>query len=202
MASVRLTPVAYHGIQNVKFAPKAAEGYAEEFISLPHAKNLGFTSLLEDAEVYGDNRLLLRVPNDRGYTIEFGRPATFPELEKAAGYAVEGPNGVIGTNVAQYLSGAVYCEFIEIGKDKRSYAVKVWVYNVEIGKGSPNHSTDTRSLEFGEYKYPGTVYGDPLMDSAGTAPYRDELGMERLSFMYTARPGDTGYDDFEGVFVY
>lgn len=38
MASVRLTPVAYHGIQNVKFAPKAAEGYAEAFISLPHAK--------------------------------------------------------------------------------------------------------------------------------------------------------------------
>lgn len=189
-------PIGYHGIENVKFAPRSAEGYATEFIELSNAKSLGFTSSLEDAELYADNKLLARVPSDKGYGVEFGTTAPLPELEKAAGYAIDGANGVIGANVVQYISGALYYEFTEVGQDKRSYKVKVWAYNAEIGKSAPSHATDGKSLEFGEYKYPGTIYGDTLMDDKGTKAYIDELGMGRTAFMYTARPGDAGYETF------
>lgn len=196
MAATRKSPIAYHGIEGVKFAPKAADGYAADFIPMPYAKNLGFTSLLEDAEVYSDNRLTLRVPNDKGYTIEFGSTGPNPELEKAAGYAIEGANGLVSANVVTYITGAVYYEFTEVGEDKRPYKVKVWAYEVEVGKGTPTHATDGKSIEFGEYKYPGTVYGATLMDDKGTKPYLDDLGMGRTAFMYYARPGDDGYATF------
>ena len=189
-------PIGYHGIENVKFAPFAAGTYAADFIALSNAKNLGFTSSLEDTELYADNRLLARLPNDKGYTVEFGTTAQLPELERAAGYAIDGANGTIGANVVEYMAGAIYYEFTEVGEDKRSYKVKVWAFNAEIGKGAPTHNTDEKSIAFGEYKYPATIYGDPLMNSTGDKPFIDERGMGRLAFLYTARPGDEGYDAF------
>lgn len=192
----KTNPIGYHGVENVKYAPKTDKEYTTSFIPLANAKNLGFTSTLEDSELYADNQLLARIPNDKGYTAEFGTTALLPDLEKAAGYSIDAASGVIGSNVVQYLRGALYYEFTEIGADKKSYKVKVWAYNAEIGKGALNHSTDEKSITFGEYKYPITIYGDPLMDAQGAKAYIDELGMGRMAFMYTSRPWDTGYETF------
>lgn len=193
---VRKKAAGYHGIQNMKFAPKEGATYATALLDVAYAKNINPSSLLEAVDQYADNRLLFKVPNDTGYSGEIGTTAPDPELEKKAGYAIEGANGLIGVNVAQYLRGALYYEFIENDENGMPSVAKVWMFNVELGKGSATHASDAKSVEFGEYKYPFTTYGDTLMDTDGTGDYLDKNGLGRTAFMYTARPGDTGYADF------
>lgn len=194
---IRLKAAGYHGIQNMQFAPATETGYAATPLKLLYAKNLNPTALLEAVEQYGDNRLIFRIPSDTGYEGQIGTTGADPELEKAIGYSIESDNGLITTDVTQYLRGALYYEFIERDEHGAASVVKVWLFNAEIGKGSASHATNTRSLEFGEYTYPFTVYGDTLMDAAGTAPFRDAKGMGRKAFMYTARPDDEEYDNFD-----
>lgn len=189
---------AYHGVRNVKFAPRVSGAYAEgeKILSVLYAKNLNPSSLLEAQEQYADDQMLFRVPNDKGYDIELGTTAPDTELEKAAGYALEGASGLISAGLAYYARGALYYEFTERDADGLPSQVKCWVYNVELGKGTGTHTSDASAVEFGSYSYPMRVYGDPLMDGEGSAAYVDERGVGRTAFMYTCRPGDTGYETF------
>lgn len=187
----------YHGIQNMKFAKKAAGGtYETTLLELKYAKNLNPSAVLESAEQYADDRLVCRVPSDTGYEGEIGTTAPDPELEKAAGFAVEGANGLIGTDIVSYLRGALYYEFKETDENGQDSVCKVWMLNVELGKGSATYTTDKNSLEFGSYSYPFRAYGDTLMGSTGQTAWLDERGLGRKAFLYTARPGDEGYADF------
>lgn len=195
--AVRLKAMAYHGINNVKFAPKKAGAYATEFIPLTYAQSFGLTSKLEGTEVHADNRMLCKIPSDTGYEGEIGTTSPSPELEKAAGFALEGANGLITTNMPNYLRGAIYYEHLEMDEDNVNRAVKTWVLNAEIGKGSKSHSTDKGSVEIGSYSYPFRCYGDKLMNAEGTAEYLDENGVGRYAFLYSAWPGDTDYADFD-----
>lgn len=192
----RTKAAAYHGIQGMKLAPKQAGGYATEMIPMPYAQSLNPSALLEAAEQYADNRLVCRVPNDRGYEGEIGTTAPDPNLDKAAGFALEGAAGLITTNIASYLRGALYYEFLETDEDGVTSVVKAWMFNVEIGKGAATHATDQSGVQFGSYTYPFRAYGDKLLDAGGTGPYLDDLGLGRTAYLYTARPGDAGYDTF------
>ena len=194
----RTKAAAYHGVEGVKFAPKTADGYAdsEDMLSVLYAKNLNPSSLLEAVEQYADDRLLFRVPNDKGYDVELGTTGPDPELEKAAGYAMEGASGLISVGQVSYARGALYYEFLERDEAGQASKVKCWMFNVEVGKGTGTYTTDESSVTFGTYTYPMRVYGDPLMDSAGTAKYVDAKGLGRTAFMYTCRPSETGYDTF------
>lgn len=194
---MKLKAIGYHGVSNMKFAPKQTEGYATDFIPMKYAQSYNPGSQVESVEQYGDNRLLCRIPSDKGLSGEIGTTAQDPALELAAGYLKEGANGQVTTNVVDFLRGALYYEFIEIGPDKKSYAVKVWQFNAEVGKGAANHATDKGSIEFGSYSYPIVIYGDPLMDTEGSKEYVDENGMGRTAFQYCSRPGDDGYADFD-----
>ena len=192
----RKRAVAYHGIDSVKFAPKSKGEYATEFIPIAYATSLGLTAKMEGQELFADNRLVCRVPSDQGYDGEIGTTSPCPALEKAAGYALDGASGIVGTNVTSYLRGALYYEFIERDADGQSSKVKAWMLNVEIGKGSENHATDTNTVQFGSYAYPYTCYGDTLKAADGTADYVDANGMKRLAFTYISRPEDADYATF------
>ena len=194
--TTRKKAAGYHGVQNMKFAAKSSTGYAAEPLEMKYAQSINPSALLEAAEQYADNRLVCRVPNDRGYEGEIGTTAPDPELEKAAGFALEGASGLITTNIASYLRGALYYEFLEVDEDGKQSVVKVWMFNVELGKGSATYTTDRDSLEFGSYTYPFRAYGDKLMDDEGTAEYVDEKGLGRTAYLYTCRPDDTGYSTF------
>ena len=196
--ATRKKAAAYHGVEGVKFALKTSTGYAEgeEMLPVLYAKSLNPSSLLEAVEQYADDRLLFRVPNDKGYDVELGTTGPDQELEKAAGYAMEGASGLISVSQVAYARGALYYEFKERDESGQPSMVKCWMYNVEVGKGTGTYTTDESSVTFGTYTYPMRVYGDPLMDSAGTAKYVDEKGLGRTAFLYTCRPGETGYDTF------
>lgn len=198
MSDTRTKAGGYHGVQRMAFVPKVGDEYPMDGrLAVEHAKNLSLTPVLSAVEQYADNQLLFRVPKDDGYEGEIGSTAPDYELEKALGCAMEGVGGLIRTNLAYYQRGALYYEFLETDKTGRNSVAKVWLYNVELGKGAESLSTDTTSIEFGEYKYPIRVYGDRVMDSAGTSPYLDERGLGRLTAMKLCRPDDVGYADFE-----
>lgn len=189
---------AYHGVEHVKFAPRVEEAYAagEKILPLLYAKSLNLSSLLEAVEQHADDHLLFRVPNDKGYDAEMGTTAPDTALELVAGYALEGAGGIISANQVDYARGALYYEFKERDGNGKVSMVKCWLYNVEVGKGSPTHTTDESSVAFGTYTYPLRIYGDAVMSSDGAKPYIDDRGMPRTAFLYTARVGDEGYDMF------
>ena len=192
----RSKAAGYHGVQNMKFAPKKSGTYDTALLDMKYAQSINPSALLEAAEQYADNRLVCRVPSDTGYEGEVGTTAPDPELEKAAGFALEGANGLITTNIASYLRGALYYEFLELDEDGKQSVVKCWMFNVEIGKGCATYTTAKGSVEFGAYSYPFRAYGDPLKDSEGTDDYKDERGVGRTAYLYTCRPDDTGYATF------
>lgn len=181
----RSKAAGYHGVQNMKFAPKKSGTYDTALLDMKYAQSINPSALLEAAEQYADNRLVCRVPSDTGYEGEVGTTAPDPELEKAAGFALEGANGLITTNIASYLRGALYYEFLELDEDGKQSVVKCWMFNVEIGKGSATYTTAKGSVEFGAYSYPFRAYGDPLKDSEGTDDYKDERGVGRTAYLYT-----------------
>lgn len=185
----------YHGVQNVKISTKENGKYGV-VTDFKYAKNISLNSLASAIEQHADNRLIFRVPKDEGYEGELGTTSQDIELEKKLGYYQDGKNGGIKTNLVSFARNAVYYEFIENSKDGIASAVKVWLYNVEIGKASENNTTDTDSIEFGAYTYPIRIYGDSLMDSTGEEEYLDDKGLGRLAFMYISRPGDEGYETF------
>ena len=155
----RSKAAGYHGVQNMKFAPKKSGTYDTALLDMKYAQSINPSALLEAAEQYADNRLVCRVPSDTGYEGEVGTTAPDPELEKAAGFALEGANGLITTNIASYLRGALYYEFLELDEDGKQSVVKCWMFNVEIGKGSATYTTAKGSVEFGAYSYPFRAYG-------------------------------------------
>ena len=192
----RTKAAAYHGIQNMKFAKKTGGTYAAEPILLKYAKSLNPSALLEAVEQHADNRLLFRIPKDDGYEGEIGTTGQDPDFETLIGAAMDGTNGVIRTGLVSYARGALYYEFIERNAEGQASVAKVWMYNVEIGKGNESYTTDTNSAEFGDYTYPFRAYGDPVKAATGDADYLDANGMGRVAMMYISRPGDTGYDTF------
>lgn len=193
---VRSKAAGYHGVQNMKFAPKADGAYSKTMIPMEYAQSINPSALLQAVEQYADNRLVCRIPSDTGYEGEIGTTAPDPELEKAAGFALEGANGLITTDITNYLRGALYYEFLETDEDGKQSVVKVWMFNVEIGKGSQNYTTDQASISFGTYTYPFRAYGDPLKSAEGTGDYLDERGVGRKAYLYTARHDDEGYAAF------
>lgn len=191
----RTKAAGYHGVEGVKFAAKKGEEY-DAPIELLYAKGINPSALLEAVEQHADDRLLFRIPNDKGYEGEFSTTAPDPEFEKLAGFSLEGASGLIRANVAAYTRGALYYEFIERDAVGLASKVKVWMYEVEVGKGSESYTTDTDNVQLGTYTYPFRVYGTPVMDAEGTTKYQDARGMGRTAFMYVCRVGDTGYDTF------
>lgn len=192
---VRKKAAAYHNISNMKFAPKKAGAYQEPFEML-YAQALGLTSKVDAVEQHADGRLVCRIPSDTGYEGEIGTTAQDPELEKAAGFAAEGANGLITSNVTAFLRGALYYEHLETDEDNVTSTVKTWLYGVEIGKGSKNHTTDKQSVELGTYSMPIRVFGEKLMSADGAKEYLNERGVGMLAYIYSAWPEDADYETF------
>lgn len=191
----RKKAAAYHGVSNMKFAPKAAGAYETPFRML-YAKSISLNAQVSATEQYADNRLVCRIPSDTGYEGEIGTTAQDVAVEKAGGTAIEGANGLVTGNVTRYLRGALYYEHLEMDEDGIDSVVKTWVYGVELGKGSKVNSTDQAAVELGAYTYPIRAHGETLMDSAGESPWLDERGVGRMAFLYSAWPEDEGYAAF------
>ncbi len=192
---IRKKAAAYHGVQNMKFAPKKAGVYGEPF-AMPYAQSISLNAQVSSADQYADNRLVCRIPSDTGYEGEFGTTGQDPELEKMAGFAIEGANGLITGNITRYMRGALYYEHTEADDDGIESVVKTWLFGVEIGKGSKNHTTDKNGAELGAYAYPIRVYGEKAMSSDGKKEYLNDRGVGMIACIYSAWPEDADYVTF------
>ncbi len=185
----------YHGCANAKYK---ASGEVASVTNLDYVKSISLDPQINKTPQHANNRLVLNVASDNGYTGNLGVTAKDPELEKAIGRAVETATGeiaIVGGAGVTRLDG-LYYEFKEEREKLPPIVIKVWLLNVEISPASENASTDADSIEFGAYEYPITVYGDPLKTSTGDADYVDENGNRLTCFMIISKPGDAGYAAF------
>ncbi len=187
---------AYHGVQNMKFAKRADGTYATELLDMPYAKSLDPSALLEASEQHADNRLIFRVPKDDGYEGSIGTTGRDAALEKELGMEIDGAVGTLRVGLTSYTKGALYYEYIERDGDGQASVIKVWMYNLEIGKSNESYTSDTSTAEFGEYAYPFRAYGEKVKNAEGTGTYRDEKGNEKTAFMCICGPKDPGYETF------
>lgn len=197
--SRREKAAAYHGVEGVKFAPLLSSGeYAPkaQMLDVLYAKSLSLTSQVEAQEQYADDRLLFKVPQDKGYDGELGTTAPDPELEKVAGFALEGSRGLLQVAQVNYARGALFYVYEERDRNGRVYKVKCWCLNVEVGKGSKTHNTDESAVNFGAYAYPLHVYGEDTLQSDGETRYVDDDGVCPTTYFITCWPNDPGYAAF------
>lgn len=192
----RSKATGYHGIQNMKFASKKSDIYDTAFLGTKYAQSTNPSALPEATKQYADSHLVCRVPSDTDYEGKVGITTPDPELEKMAGFVLEGVDNLITTNIASYLRGAPYYEFLKLDEGGKRSVVKCWMSNVEIGKGSAIYTVAKGSVEFGAYFYPFQAYGDSLKDFESINDYKDERDVDRTAYLYTCRPGDIGYAAF------
>lgn len=180
----------YHGVENVKFAKRENGTYSADILLVLYAKSIKLTPKVSSTPVEADNKTLFKIPSDTGLEGELKTTAPDPELDKVVGFSIEGSSGLIDVNMTSFAKGALYFEFIGYDKDGASSRVKVWLFNVELGKGEKTYNTKKGSVELGDYAYTVSVNGDPFMSADGTTIYYDARGMDHLAFQYASYPGD------------
>lgn len=184
--------IGYHSAENGKYVVKGNT----EVVDQDYVTAIALDPQINETAQYGSGKLLGKFKKDNGYTGNIGVTAQDHKLEQAIGRTMPLAVGVgtVGGANTKRLDGYYY-EFKE-ETESGTQQVKVWLLDVEIGASSINHATDKESLEFGEYSYPITVYGRPLMQNDGTTEYIDDKGVGRQCFMVTCRPNEAGYNDF------
>ena len=187
---------AYHGIQNAAYAIRENGAPGTTVAKFDFAKSVSFDPTLDQQPIYMNNAKILTLISDQGYTGMFGTSAQDRVFEKAVGLAVDLDGMVADVKVNSFVRFDFYYEYIEHTASGTPYIVKVWTLNAEAAKPSKAHNTDTNSATIGEYSYPITVYGAPVMDSDGTAEYKDANGNGIVGVRAICLPGDIGYSAF------
>lgn len=182
----------YHGVDNLQYAVR---GETPEIKSMRYARNISLNPVLENADQYANNKLILQIPRDNGYEGELGTTAPDPDFDAALGYTMEGAAGHMRVGAVRYKRVDLYYE-VTFESEANTRVRKVWLLNCQVGKPAETAATDTSSFEFGNHVYPIRVYGDTALTDAETI-YRDEGGNKRVVTMVYADPGDDGYDDFD-----
>lgn len=185
--------LGFHGIRNAKYCKRGET--AGTVTIIPYVKNIALNALFESVDQYANDKLILQIPRDRGYDGELGVTAPDPVLDKALGYQLDGAAGNIKVGAVKQGRFDLYYE-MTMEQSGGAKLRKVWLYNVQLGKGAENTATDAESIEFGTYTYPIRVFGTPLMAAEGDAEYVDSDGMGRTAYMIYADPDDAGYDTF------
>ncbi len=188
-------PAAYHGIQGVRIALKATDGYAAP-VEMEYARHLNLNKQLTVTDRYADNRKILAVPSDKGYDGEMATTAQDIDLEKSLGYLIEGDEGLMDVSVTYFPRLAIYYEVTLNYEDAPAETVKVWLLNAEVRKGNIANQTDEENLNLGDYVYPIMVYGDSVLNAEGEE-WRDTKGNKKRCFLVYAFPGDPNYEGFE-----
>lgn len=186
---------AFHGIKILKYAMRGSDNTKGTVVQLPYAKSISFDAQVDGEKVYANDRAVLTVVNDEGYTGDIGTTAPDIDFEKALGQIMETSGGLADLKLLGYKRADVYYEFSQMTEDGVNYIVKVWTFNVEVGKASKTHETDENTPKIGEYQYPITVYGEELQTAAKKA-YEDENGNRVTVLRLMSYPGDDNYATF------
>lgn len=186
---------AFHGIRTLKYAIRSADSKSGTPKQLPYAKSISFDTQIDSEPIYANDRTILAAVSDQGYTGNIGTTAPDTELETALGQSMAINGNTADVKINGYNRADIYYEFTQKTENGINYVVKVWVFNVEIGKASKTHETDENTPKIGEYQYPTTVYGDELQTINGE-PYEDENGNRKAILRLISYPDDENYATF------
>lgn len=186
----------YANVFNGGYAVKGESGYGTP-VDLKFLKAVPLNAQVGSEAIYANGYRITTVFADDGYTGDIGTTAPDRTLEAAIGHLIEAGTGVNMTaDVVSSIPVAFYFEHNEKTESGIQYTVKSWLLNVQLGKASRTHSTNTNTPSIGEYAYPAIVSGEKVQNSAGTANYTDEYGNERTCYIISAFPNSTNYATF------
>lgn len=186
----------YANVFNGKYAVKDGDTYGTPK-DFKYLKSVPLNAQVGQEPIYADGRRIMTVYADDGYTGDIGTTAPDRVLESEIGHTVSAGTGVNMTaDVVSSIPVAFYFEHNEKTESGIQYTVKNWLLNVQLGKASRTHSTNTGSPAIGEYAYPAIISGEKVKDSAGTANYADEYGNERTAYIISALPNAADYATF------
>jgi len=192
-------PLAKHGVSGVKYVERTGDNaYGTDIEKFLYTETISLTTIFSQQDVYADNRLLLRIPNDQGFDGQLGSTAPDRDFEIAAGMKLKLDDGTVATVKQKILKRmALYYEVL-IEDEDGTKVMKVWLLNVTFAKPAETNATDTASITLNSVVYPLTVYGERVMaDDTGEKEYRDENGLGRTALHIVSMPDDANYETFE-----
>ena len=190
-------PLAYAGIRNGRYSKRLADGKrGTDAKGLPYAISLVLNPAFSVQDRYADDRKIIAIPSDQGYTGTYGCTGQDVDFELDLGQLIALDNGTIAAVKVTYMERFdLYFEYTVHPTGARAFTVKAWVLGVELGKPSMTHNTNTESVTMGDYQYPLTAYGETVMGE-NDEPYRDAEGFERVALIVKSVPGDADYANF------
>jgi len=200
----RKRDTAYFGLRNMKYAfPLETAGADAKWkdkwgkpVDMPYAKSMALSALVNKAQLYADDRLVLEVPSDTGYDGTMGMTSPDPDYEIALGFAAQLASGAMAQlDAVDLRRHCLYFEASGKREEGPAYQIKSWLLEVTTAKSGKNYATKGENIEFGTHEVPIRLYGAPLLDANGE-PFVDENGMERTVFIVSSRPDDADYETF------
>ena len=188
---------AYHNIDNVKQCVRSngASGALEDIKAVPYAINLSLSPDIQEQAAYRDGRKVVARYSDNGYTGSMGFGSIDTNLELAAGTVMASAVGFAKTSNRGLSRFDIYYEYTGSNEDGNDKVVKNWILNVSLGSPEENTETDTESIQFGEYVYPVTVFGDTAKTVGGN-DFIDANGFKTVVTRIFCDPDDEGYATF------
>lgn len=194
MANEGKTLVRFN-IKNAAYAIKQGTGYSEP-VKLGYSDSIALEADYAEKVIYGDGRKIATIPNDKGKTGTLALLTIDEAYEVAMKRRMKTANGTAEIKQAVSIEHALYFETEFMDENQVQKTAKTIVYGVTSGRPSETYNQTTDDINNNNVSYSITIKGAPLMDSTGSAQYKDENGNAVYAWQETSVPGDAGYDEF------
>lgn len=182
-------------IKNAAYALKTTDGY-DNPVPFGYSDSIALEADYAEKVIYGDGRKVATIPNDKGKTGRLILLALSELYELAMKRRMKTANGTAEIKQLASVEHAIYFETEYMNENQVLSTAKTVVYGVTSGRPSETFNQTTEDINNNNVEYPLTIKGVPLMDSAGTAAFKDEQGNEIWVWQETSLPEDTGYANF------
>lgn len=182
-------------IKNAKYAPKTDEGY-DAPVAFGYSDSISLEANYSEKLIYGDGRVVLTIPNDKGKTGSLGLLTIDEAYEIAMKRRMKTANGTAEIKQTASIEHAIYFEFDYYESDGEIKTGKTVLYGVTTGRASETFNQTTDDINNNNISYPLTIKGVPMMSADGARPYKDDKGNIIYAWQETSIPGDEGYEEF------
>lgn len=182
-------------IKNAKYALKTSSGF-ESPVPFGYSDSISLEANYAEKLIYGDGRVVLTIPNDKGKTGTLGLLAIDDAYEIAMKRRMKTASGTAEIKQFASIEHAIYFETEFMDENGAMKTAKTIIYGVTSGRPSESFNQTTDDINNNNVSYPLTIKGIKMTDSAGSKDYKDANGNTVYAWQETSIPGDTGYDDF------
>ena len=183
-------------IKNAKYALKSSDGSYAEPVAFGYSDAIALEADYSEKAIYGDGRKVAVIPNDKGKTGTLTLLALDEAYELAMKRRMKTANGTADVKQMASIEHAIYFETEQMTEDGKISTAKTVIYGVTSGRPSETFNQTTEDINNNNVDYALTIKGVPLMDTAGTAAYKDSDGNTVTVWQETVIPGDPGYEAF------